>query len=97
MSKSPRTAARRAAGGRPGRSGRWCRVGHVVVAQRPALDEAEHQQAVLRPVLDDRRAHAGRRGGHRVAVLVVAVDGRAGRRASEQTRATNVPSGVVTL
>src|SRR5450432_1070764 len=30
------------------------RIGHVLVAQRPALDIAEDQQPVLRPVLDDR-------------------------------------------
>ena len=58
----------------------------VGVGQCPAFDEREHQDAVLRPVLDDRRADAGRGGEHRIAVLAVAVDRQQIRAVGEHPR-----------
>ncbi len=51
----------------------------VLRSLRPALDELEHEDAALRKVGDDRRTDARFRGGNRVQILVLAVDG-------EQTR-----------
>jgi hypothetical protein len=46
----------------------------VRAAERPALDVADDEQAVLRAVLDDRRPRPGGGRVHRVAVLAVPVD-----------------------
>ena len=63
-------------------------VGHVRRAERPALEVADHQHAVLGAVLDDRRPGACGRRDHRVLVLAVTVDGEqltaAGRQARDE-------------
>ncbi len=46
----------------------------VGIGQGDALEEADQQDAEIGPVVDDRCADAGLRGGLAVVVLVVAVD-----------------------
>ena len=71
-------------------------AGHVGRAERPALEVADDQQAVLGPVLNDRRA------GPAAAAITEFRYSQSRSMASsslppEEIRATKDPSGVVTL
>ena len=71
--------------------GHHARSLQVLVAQRLAFEEPDHEDSVFGKEFDDGRADAGRRGTHAVLVLGTAVDGQlvggGRRRMSEHVRA----------